>query len=1103
MNKLLSVFILSFCIPVFLFAQTHTVKGKVTDEEGVGVPNANVVQVGGTRKGTQTDKEGNFSLTTTSDAKVSISVSSVGYTTKVLEVSGDNVKVVLSKKENMQDEVVIVGYKSVKRSDMNAAVASLGAAQLKDIPVSSAAEALTGKLAGVQVVTSEGSPDAEINIRVRGGTSLTQSNSPIYLVDGVQTEDALKSIAPQDIESIDVIKDPSILSIYGARGANGVIVITTKTPKKKKISVTYNGFVGFRQLPKTLSVMGPVDYVKYQYERALMTSDTAGFFDTYDSVYRTFTALDSYKDSNAVDWQDEVFGRTAFNQTHNISVTGGNDKAQFTLGYTHNDEDAIMLNSSFKRDLINLKINHKFNKIIKAGVAARYTDQLVNGAGVSASKEGQGQNKLRNTIKYRPFIPSKLNIDDFDESVFDETGGNGLNIYNPVLLAYSEYKKKYTKIYNISGNIDIAFTKYLSFKTTFGLNNTNNESLEHYNKYTSVVRGDAGANGLPVAIYNYDEKISKNNSNVLTFNVSKFVKNKRFKKRNDLTILLGQETYSVLTKQTGRKFGNGAANLSPKEATEAARDGVYPGEYFANYPTYREQETKLASFFGKVDYTYNKKYFATFSVRSDGASVLAPGHRWNSFTAGSLTWQVSRENFFKNNISPRVINDLKFRFSYGGAGNAQIEPFLYLSAFSDRVINPQTNSLYTPNYSTGTGNGTTLVGLASPYLANGLLKWETTVTQNIGFDIALFNNRFQLSVDAYRNTTKDLLLLQNVPATIGYTTQIQNTGQTRNTGIDIQLSTTIFNKKNFSWSANFNIGFNKNKILKLGTFAPLQSSGWSINTSLEDFIVAENGPTGEMYGYVYDGFYTTGDFTYNASGARGSRYVLNTSTTAPKQTSVNFGKIQPGTLKFKDLDGDSVITLKDRTIIGHAQPKFTGGLNQQFTFLKNFDLSIFVNWVVGNDVYNANKIEFTSSYSNGTNLISEVNDRWRIADNNGNDLRDTLPSVYAAFNQGAKMWIPSTDASSYNLNSWAIEDGSFLRINNVSLGYTFSSKSLRKAKISKLRVYATVNNLAVITNYSGYDPEANTRNKSPLTPGIDYSAYPRSRSYLAGINLTF
>ncbi|MGG9972063.1 SusC/RagA family TonB-linked outer membrane protein [Ferruginibacter sp. SUN002] len=1104
MKKLLVVVLAFFALPVSLLAQ-QTIKGKVVDEEGNGVPNATVVQVKGTKKGTQTDASGNFTLALKENGTTSLTVSSVGYATNTFVVkTGVDPVITLEKKAVLNDEVVVVGYQSVKRGDMKAAVATLGSGQLKDIPVSSAAEALTGKLAGVQVVTSEGSPDAEINIRVRGGTSLTQNNSPIYIVDGVQTEDALKSIAPQDIESIDVIKDPSILSIYGARGANGVVVITTRTPKAKKFTVTYNGFVGMRELPKTLDLMDPAEFVEYQYENYLTRSDTAGFFDSYSPIDRTFAGLKSFKDSTAVNWQDEVFGRKAFNQTHNVSIAGGTKTTQLTFGYTHNDEDAIMINSGFKRNLLNFKITQKLASFIKTSANIRYTDQVVTGVGVSSSKEGQGQNRLRNAIRYRPYIPLGTDIDDFDETLFDETAENGLNLYNPVLLAYSEYKKNYTKIFNIGGSIDVSFTKYLSFKTTLGYNSSNNEVLEHYNTFTQEVRGNPAANRLPITGFNNGEKISVNNSNVLTFNVNKLIKKKSFKKHHDLIMLVGQETYKVINKQTNRRYGNAVDTLSAKASVQRTRAGSPVGVLFLNYPTYTEEESRLASFFGKVDYTLNKKYSATFSVRSDGASVLAPGHRWNTFTAGALTWIMSRENFFQKAFSPRLINDFKVRFSYGGAGNAKIDPFLYLPVFSSQVINPTSGtSTYTLSYSSGTGTGTNNIGYGSPYLSNGLLKWETTTTKNLGFDLGMFKNRFQLSVDIYKNTTKDLLLLQTIPATSGYTSQIQNAGQTTNKGIDVQLTATVVDKKNFTWSANFNIAFNKNRIDEVGSFNPLQYSGWSVlKESLLDYNAGKGMPVGEMYGFVSDGFYTTDDFTYNASATRGNRYVLKKSTTAP-YTTINGTNIQPGMLKLKDLNGDSLVTDADRTVIGHAQPKFTGGLNQQFSFFKRFDLSVFVNWVVGNDVYNANKIEFTSGYTKSANMLALMNDRWKIADENGNSLRDTTPDVYAAYNANAKLWAPSTASGGLNVTSWAIEDGSFLRINNVSLGYNFAPAVLKKIKVTKLRVYATVNNLAVITNYSGYDPEANTRTRNPLTPGVDYSAYPRSRSYVAGINLTF
>jgi hypothetical protein len=440
------------------------------------------------------------------------------------------------------------------------------------------------------------------------------------------------------------------------------------------------------------------------------------------------------------------------------------------------------------------------------------------------------------------------------------------------------------------------------------------------------------------------------------------------------------------------------------------------------------------------------------------------------------------------------ISDLKIRASYGQAGNNRIAPYQYVTQFNT-------------NYQYALANGL-VTAFAPAGLANQDLKWESTTSRNLGVDASLFNDRLSFTVDVYNNTTNNLLIAVPVPTTSGYTSQIRNVGSTSNKGVEIQLSGTIMRSTAFSWTASYNMSFNQNKIRSLGgQQSYLANSNWAGSGNPPDFIVKVGQPVGSMWGLVNDGFYKTSDFNYNPATR-----VYTLKPGVPSSQAVTSTMPMPGGQKFKPMNGDTTVTTNSRTIIGNAQPKFFGGLNQQFTY-KNFDISIFINFQYGNKVYNYNKLEFASGYTPGANLMGFMKDRWHTVDANGNPYESisggavvgATPDSLNALNKNARYWIPMVGASAttFSPQSWAVEDASFIRINNITLGYSLPAKWVSKLKISRLRIYGTVNNVAVITGYSGYDPEVNTRTSSPVTPGVDYSAYPRSRSFLAGINVTF
>lgn len=1070
MKKLLFLCLLLNACLLRAFAQDRQVSGVITSADARQPVEGATVAVKGTKITTLTNQQGRFTISINNDKAVLV-ITHTGFVPVELEVGNkSSVEASLVAEVKSLDDVVIIGYQTVKRRDLLSSVSSVGARDLKDIPVNSVSEALTGRLAGVQITQSEGSPDASAVIRVRGGGSITQDNSPLYVVDGIQVENALSVLAPQDIESIDVLKDASATAIYGARGANGVVIITTKGGKAMKTRINYNGLVGVRQLANALDVMHPYDFVMYQYER---TRGSLSERDGFQNTYGRWEDLELYKNVPFVDWQDEMFGRNALMQTHNVSVMGGTASTKFNLSVTSNTEDGIMLGSDFDRKLINFRFDHTVNNKLKVGMTVRYNNTTVNGAG-TANAGSSATNRLRHAIKYRPILMGGQDIMDYDPDYALETNANSLSLVNPILLNQAEYRRNYNSTANFSGYFNYEINRFLSFRSTLGYDISNVRQNAFNDTITSIARQNSN---MPTASINTQTRNTLNNSNVLSFTMNK--SGTAFSDRNDLDVVLGQELFETVYKTYGIETRYFPVGITPKAALGNMGLGSAPTGATQPPPTSTEVTSRVFSFFGRVNYAFDKKYLASFTLRADGSSKFAEGNRWGYFPSGTLAWRISEERFMEN-LKP-TISDLKLRVSYGRAGNNRINDFLYLTQFVANTyysINDQLITAFRPSE-----------------LANANLVWETTVSRNLGLDIGLFNDRLQISADAYKNTTSDLLVNVPVPTSSGYTQQIQNVGATSNKGIELQINGTPVANRNFTWRANFNISFNKNNIETLGKYQDffLFSSGWGGANQPADYLVKPGQPVGTIWGLFTDGYYTVNDFDYNNGVYTLKANVANNSgitATAP----------QPGMLKFKDTNGDNVIDDKDRGIIGNTQPKFFGGLNQQFSY-RNFDLSIFLNFQVGNDVYNANKLEFTSGYTVNSNLLSSMNDRWRTVDENGVVVTD--PAALAKLNENAKLWAPLRSASSFYVHSWAIEDGSFLRVNNITLGYSLPSRLLKKAKIENFRVYATVNNLAVWTRYTGYDPEVNTRRSTPLTPGVDYSAYPRSRAFICGLNLTF
>ncbi len=1094
MKKFLLLITLPLFFVTFLFAQTREIKGIVTDSKGNPLEGASVIAKG-TGKGVKTNSKGEFTVhPKAGDQSVYLTVSYVGYKTQLVEAKGNdllNIKMELSA-DNTGEEVVVIGYQTVKRKDIPGGVSTIGAKDLKDVVVNSAEEAITGKLAGVQVTTSEGAPGSQVQIQVRGGGSVTQSNAPLYIIDGIESDEGLSLIAPQDIESIDVLKDASATSIYGARASNGVVVVTTKGGKntKGKMTVSYNGLVGLNQISKKLEVMHPYDFVMLQYDRSKFSTDTS----TFTSYGKDWQALQAYKKVPFYDWQKTMFGRDAIQQSHNISVSGGTVQTQYYLSLTDNAQDGIFQNSEYDRKIVNFKFDHKATDNIKLGFSVRYNKTTVDGSGTTDPNGDQSLSFLRQIVRYRPFIAAGQSADNTDPTLENATGGNGLTLINPILLNNGLYRNNVTNNFVYNGYLNYQLTKSISFRTTLGYDITDlqqnafNDAIEIYSRKNS--------DSMPNAAITRDRKVILNNSNVFTYSNSI--------KDNPFTLLLGEETYQntetvnyiqTLYMPLGISPKTALANMSNSTPNNTSERGYYTSS--------SENPTDLVSYFTSAKINLHKKYQLTATARVDGASVFSPLHKWGTFTSAGFTWSLSKERFMDkvNNY----LSDVKVRFSVGKVGNAHIKDHLYGEYY--------TSSDPSSSYALG---GILNPGYNSSNLPNTNLQWESTLSRNFGIDFGILKNKFQVTLDLYSNTTDKLLVKVPMPVSSGYTTQIQNVGSTNNKGIELQLSGTVLRTRDFSWSFNYNISSNQNVIKSLGPNqnSYFQSSNFAGAGNLPDYIVKVGEKVGSMYGYVNDGFYTTKDFDVKASGNPDLPYIYTLKAGVASNAGVTASGIQPGSMKYKDLNGDGKVDVNDRTILGSNQPLCYGGLTQTFKY-KDWDASIFVNYRIGGNVVNDNKLEFTSAYTPNANMLAIMNNRWKMVDATGVTYQKyDGTSVYGkskadidALNKNASIWLPSVGSSSsaFSPMSFAIEDASFLRVNNITIGYSLptTSRFIRKLSITKLRFYATVNNLAVITSYTGYDPEVNTRRDTPLTPGVDYSAYPRSRGYVCGINLNF
>ena len=1064
------LFLLVTLISLSVSAQTQTVKGTVTDKTGETVIGASVVEKGNPSNGTITDIDGNYTLTV--PAKATIVFSYVGYTTQEAAVKGQSViNIVMSEDAQALEEVVVIGYGSVKKKDLTGSVATVNSEVLAAVPVASATEALTGKMAGVQITTTEGSPDAEMKIRVRGGGSITGDNTPLFIVDGFPVE-SISDIPASDIEDMTVLKDASSTAIYGSRGANGVILVTTKSGKEGKVNVSYNAYYSWKKIAKTLDVLSASDYAKWQYELALLKNNGKDL-SSYENFFGKYADIDLYNGIAENDWQDLTFGRIGHTFNHNLSITGGSDKVKYSFNYAHMNDKAIMEGSNFKRDNFSLKLNTKPTKNTTVDFTIRYAETDILGGGANdVSSTYDSDKRLKYSVIYTP-IPLK-NLDSSAGSEDDDLG----NLYDPLVSISDNDRKQERKSLNMAGSFGWEIFKNFKVKAELGYDDYRNNDQRFWGTTTYYIKNvPAAANqGKPAIQLQETNRHKFRSTNTVSYDFSKLLKNDK----HHLNALIGHEW--IVTKSS--KLTNIVHGFPEGFTADQAWKLTSMGTPY-NIDNYLNPDDKLLSFFGRVNYDFDSKYLFSATFRADGSSKFSEGNQWGYFPSAALAWRVSSEPFMES--TREWLDDLKLRFSYGTAGNNNIP--------SGQMVQTYANS------ATAWINGFTNYWAPSKTMANPDLKWETTITRNLGLDFTILGGKLNGNIEAYINTTKDLLIQFPVGGT-GYDNQYRNMGKTQNKGIEATINWTAVNKKNWGLNFSANIGFNKNEIKDLGMMDDFGAETyWASSEIGNDFWIAKGGSVGQMYGYKSAGRYEVSDFEgYDADK---NAWILKDGVV---DCTSAVGKVRPGTMKLQDLSGkdgqpDGVIDANDKTIIGDANPDATGGFSINARAY-GFDLSANFNFSIGNDIYNANKIEFTSTGKyQYRNMIDEMasGKRWTNLNADGTLCND--PVKLAEMNANTTMWSPYTSRMIFS--DWAVEDGSFLRLNTLTLGYTLPTELVKKASIKSLRFYVTAYNVFCLTSYSGYDPEVSSVRKTNLTPGVDYSAYPKSRQFVVGVNLNF
>ena len=1116
----LSIFLLLILLlnsPV-LMAQKGTafdIIGQVIDETGSGMPGVNVV-IKNTTKGTVADNEGKFKIQVP-DKKAILVFSFVGYQTQEVPAVSNVVNVALAPIANALDEVVVIGYGEQKRKDLTGAVGKANIEEMEKAPVVSFDQALAGRVAGVVVTSGDGQPGTSSQIAIRG-SSVSQDASPLFVIDGFPIENMdVNSINPKDIESLEVLKDASSIAIYGARGANGVILITTKRGKAGPPRISYDVSYGIMQDANRVKMMSPYEFVKLQLDiDSLLSTPTAPnnrFRNLYlgqaDANGARAKTLEDYRNTEGYDWQDLLLRQGSL-MNHTLNISGGNKDTKYALRGSFLDQKGIIINSGTRRYDGRFTLDQRLKPDLKLGLTASFSSTQSFG---NISTIGNGASVVQGMWQYRPVngvgdqnLENQL-ADSLALADFYASGSSFLfdNIVSPLKQAQNEYRKNTNNTGMANAFVEYSFLKNFKLKIAGGVNITQLDYEQFYNSSTqqgNLFRNSGGAsvnqNGINGS-YNNVLNQSYLNENTLSY-VRKVNKTSKI------------DAVAGFTYQYGKSRTYGFRSINIPQAQEYL--GMQSlGTGTANFPSsavVTATHHQLFSFLGRLNYTLLDRYLFTASMRSDGSSKFTPGKQWGYFPSAALAWRFMEEPFMKS--LKNVLSDGKFRIGYGTVGNNRVGDFSYLSQYG--ALNTGHGYPFNNVYSGG---------VVPFFYGNDDLTWETVKELNVGANLAFFKDRILLDVDVYDRQSKNFLVGVILPAIAGYANgqnaQYQNTGRISNRGIELSLTTTNVKAKDFSWTSNFNISFNRSKILEFYKGFNVRGTQWNLTGNAVAWVAKAGGPISQFYGYVYDGTYKYEDFEKLANG----RYQLEAGIAAYTPTNAN-QPIQPGDPRYRDLNGDGIVDLNDKTTLGSPLLFHTGGLSNNFSY-KGLSLNVFFQWSYGNEVMNANRIIFEQgAYTPNINQFASYADRWSPS----NPTSD-IPRLFNG----------RGDAGSANprVSSRLIEDASFLRLKTVSLSYSLPQKWMRKAKFYSVNIYASAQNLLTWTKYTGIDPEVSTYRSpnsasspvgtasgtsgtvnfggtgytfiqpssgySVLAGGFDLTPYPRARTYTLGLNVSF
>jgi TonB-linked SusC/RagA family outer membrane protein len=1040
-----SLLLLLFLLSGFCLNAQKTITGTVIDELGGPLPGVNIAEVG-TQNGTISDINGNYSITVGESA--SLSFSFIGY-------KNEEVKIAQQAKVNIQmepsvsglDEVVVIGYGSVQKKDLTGSVASVKVDKIGEAPVANFDQALGGRVSGVQVVTASGEPGSQATIRVRGSNSVNGDNSPLYVVDGFIFEDFNPGLIDQsDIESINILKDASATAIYGVRGSNGVIIITTKRAKVGKTKISYEGRMDVNEVSNTLPMLNAYEFIKLGLE--LNESSTSlRFFSKYNEETEQneiVGGLDDYRNEPSYNWQDEAF-RRAFSMNHKVKISSGTEKTKFNASINNVKEEGTLLNSKYNRTNGRLTLDHKINEKLNATIDVLYTNYVQEGISTTGTSS---YSFLRSLIGYAPVINKFRDFSDYDplNDISDEYDLINIVVWHPLVSLKNEYRRGETDQFVSNLGLNYKILPGLSFQTKGSYNTTFRENATFMNSKTVYGRLINKINGINGTL---DKRRYTNFSSVNTLNYKKKIN------RHNINAVLGV-TYNLRQYAASRY----TAVEIPQYLEHLKMNSMDGGELLEANDLNTEVESRIFSVLSRVNYTFNGKYLLTATLRRDASSNFPEKNRVGYFPSAAFSWNAEREPFVKQ---LNVYSQMKFRVGYGETGNDRIPGNARFDLFTDQDTSYPLLGSAKPG-----ARPTTTAG-------NPELTWETTEQLNAGIDMGFFKGRIGITADIYQKDTKDLLLFSDLAPSVGSLKKYVNSGHMRNRGLEISLSTVNFKSKSFEWMTDFNISFNENIVVELPEGKPLFGKpNYYQRLNTNQYIAMEDRALGNIYGYISDGVYQPNDFENYDADASSHNLALG----QPSYRNSH----QPGDEKYKDVNGDGKITGADKTIIGNGLPKHYGGLTNTFSY-KNLELSAHFQWSYGNDILNANRMVFENMDNPGLNQLATTLDRWTPENHN--------TTMHRAGGQGFE-----------DISSRIVEDGSFIRLKTVNISYAFSSKVLKNVKLQSAKIFLAAQNLYTWTDYSGFDPEVSVRN-SPITPGIDYSAYPKSRTVSLGLQVSF